>query len=210
MIIHEITEECFKKYGKVIDSIDLTELVSTMQTVEIPADVVYEPSISALEKLKCATELQQKTYGELPIQIGWCIGNNHKLNAVEYHRCSEVNIAATDAILILGRQQDISVENTYDTSLMEAFRIPSGTAVELYATTLHYAPCNASAGGFLVAVVLPKGIDRRSESVGVTASTSFYKRLCVCEFFSTDLSKKLVSVKQNSFHFSSPFSKAIW
>ena len=98
MIIHEITEECFKKYGKVIDSIDLTELVSTMQTVEIPADVVYEPSISALEKLKCATELQQKTYGELPIQIGWCIGNNHKLNAVEYHRCSEVNIAATDAI----------------------------------------------------------------------------------------------------------------
>lgn len=156
MIIHEITEECFKKYGKVIDSIDLTELVSTMQTVEIPADVVYEPSISALEKLKCATELQQKTYGELPIQIGWCIGNNHKLNAVEYHRCSEVNIAATDAILILGRQQDISVENTYDTSLMEAFRIPSGTAVELYATTLHYAPCNASAGGFLVAVVLPK------------------------------------------------------
>ena len=98
MIIHEITEECFKKYGKGIDSIDLTELVSTMQTVEIPADVVYEPSISALEKLKCATELQQKTYGELPIQIGWCIGNNHKLNAVEYHRCSEVNIAATDAI----------------------------------------------------------------------------------------------------------------
>ena len=67
MIIHEVTEECFKKYGKVIDSIDLTELVSTMQTVEIPADVVYEPSISALEKLKCATELQQKTYGELMI-----------------------------------------------------------------------------------------------------------------------------------------------
>ena len=163
MIIHEITEECFKKYGKVIDSIDLTELVSTMQTVEIPADVVYEPSISALEKLKCATELQQKTYGELPIQIGWCIGNNHKLNAVEYHRCSEVNIAATDAILILGRQQDISVENTYDTSLMEAFRIPSGTAVELYATTLHYAPCNASDDGFLVAVVLPKGTNEALE-----------------------------------------------
>ena len=135
MIIHEVTEECFKKYGKVIDSIDLTELVSTMQTVEIPADVVYEPSISALEKLKCATELQQKTYGELPIQIGWCIGNNHKLNAVEYHRCSE----------------------------MEAFRIPSGTAVELYATTLHYAPCNASDGGFLVAVVLPKGTNEALE-----------------------------------------------
>lgn len=163
MIIHEITEECFKKYGKVIDSIDLTDLISTIQTVEIPADVVYEPSIPALEKLKCATELQQKTYGELSIQIGWCIGNNHKLNAVEYHRSSEINIAATDAILILGRQQDISAENTYDTSLMEAFRIPLGTAVELYATTLHYAPCNAADGGFLVAVVLPKGTNEALE-----------------------------------------------
>ena len=59
--------------------------------------------------------------------------------------------------------QDIYVENTYDTSLMEAFRIPSGTAVELYATTLHYAPCNASDGGFLVAVVLPKGTNEALE-----------------------------------------------
>ena len=55
------------------------------------------------------------------------------------------------------------MENTYDTSLMEAFRIPSGTAVELYATTLHYAPCNASAGGFLVAVVLPKDTNEALE-----------------------------------------------
>ena len=55
------------------------------------------------------------------------------------------------------------MENTYDTSLMEAFRIPSGTAVELYATTLHYAPCNASDGGFLVAVVLPKGTNEALE-----------------------------------------------
>ena len=31
MIIHEITEECFKKYGKVIDSIDLTELVRNIK-----------------------------------------------------------------------------------------------------------------------------------------------------------------------------------
>lgn len=46
---------------------------------------------------------------------------------------------------------------------MEAFRIPSGTAVELYATTLHYAPCNASDGGFLVAVVLPKGTNEALE-----------------------------------------------
>ena len=34
---------------------------------------------------------------------------------------------------------------------------PKGTAVELYSTTLHYAPCSAKKGeGFRVAIVLPK------------------------------------------------------
>ena len=78
------------------------------------------------------------------------------MNALEYHRSSEIDIAVTDLILLLGCQQDIK-EDTYDTALVEAFFVPAGTAVELYATTLHYAPCNAKAGGFRCVVVLPKG-----------------------------------------------------
>ena len=46
---------------------------------------------------------------------------------------------------------------TYETSKMEAFRIPAGAAVEVYATTLHYAPCHVDDAGFQVAVILPKG-----------------------------------------------------
>ena len=40
---------------------------------------------------------------------------------------------------------------------MEAFYLPKGCAVELYATTLHYAPCNYEGNGFKVIIVLPKG-----------------------------------------------------
>ena len=40
---------------------------------------------------------------------------------------------------------------------MEAFLVPAGTAVEVYATTLHYAPCGVKGAGFKVGVVLPKG-----------------------------------------------------
>ena len=41
---------------------------------------------------------------------------------------------------------------------MKAFRVPAGKVVEVYATTLHYAPCHTDAdAGFRVAVVLPKG-----------------------------------------------------
>ena len=65
-------------------------------------------------------------------------------------------MAGTDAILLVGRQQDITEDFTYDTSLVEGFLLPKGIAVELYATTLHYAPCSVGDEGFRVAVVLPQ------------------------------------------------------
>ena len=40
---------------------------------------------------------------------------------------------------------------------MEAFLVPAGTVVEVYATTLHYAPCNVNGNKFRAAVILPKG-----------------------------------------------------
>ena len=101
--------------------------------------------------------LSTVTYGEMPIQIGYCNGHNDLLNAIEYHRSSELNVAATDAILIVGSQQDIEDDLTYDTAKMEAFLLPAGTGVEVYATTLHYAPCGVEGRGFQVAIVLPKG-----------------------------------------------------
>lgn len=63
----------------------------------------------------------------------------------------------TDLILLLGRQQDIEADFTYDTAKIEAFYMPAGTAVELYATTLHYAPCTAGGDGFRCAIILPAG-----------------------------------------------------
>ena len=123
----------------------------------MPKDVVYVPSVEAMEILPEAVDVCRKGFGGLPIQIGYCNGDNHKLNALEYHRSSEIDIAATDLILLLGCQQDIEADDTYDTSKVEAFFVPAGTAVELYATTLHYAPCSAQEGGFRCVIVLPKG-----------------------------------------------------
>ena len=82
------------------------------------------------------------------------------LNALEYHRTSEVDVAANDLILLLGQQQDIEEGDTYDTSKVEAFLLPAGVGVELYATSLHYAPCNASDEGFRCAIILPDGTNQ--------------------------------------------------
>lgn len=158
MKIYNVTDERFKKYGKVVKDIDFSGLVKVMEEeTPLPEGVEYVPGFEPLESLPVMKELTEKTYGELPIQIGYCNGHNSMLNALEYHRNSEINVAATDAILILGSQQDITDDFTYDTALAEAFLLPKGTAVEIYATTLHYAPCGVNGEGFKVTIVLPKG-----------------------------------------------------
>lgn len=44
------------------------------------------------------------------------------------------------------------------TAKVQAFHCPAGVLVEIYATTLHYAPCSARKGeGFRVLIVLPLG-----------------------------------------------------
>jgi len=158
MHIQKVTDPSFGKYGKIIKNIDFSGLVQALnEQTPHPGEVVYEPSVEALECLPVFGELSVKTFGEMPIQIGYCNGKNHLLNALEYHRSSEINVAGTDAILLVGLQRDITKEFCYDTSLVEAFLLPKGTAVELYATTLHYAPCSVGDAGFQVAIVLPKG-----------------------------------------------------
>lgn len=158
MKILSVNDPAFRKYGRIVKGIDFSELVQKLkEDTPLPEGVAYEPSIAELEALPVAADIQNKLYGELDIQIGYCNGHNALLNALEYHRSSEINVAATDAVLMLGCQQDITEEFTYDTSLVEAFLIPAGTAVEVYATTLHYAPCNPEQKGFKVGVILPKG-----------------------------------------------------
>jgi len=156
MNILKITDPAFRKYGKIVTNIDFSQLVEALASTPAPDSVVYEPSVKELEDLPVFAEVTTKTYGELPIQIGYCNGQNYLLNALEYHRSSEINVGGTDAILILGLQQDITDDFTYDTAKCEAFLLPKGCAVEIYATTLHYAPCSVGDSKFQVAIILPK------------------------------------------------------
>lgn len=154
---YQVSDEKFKAYGRVLTGYDCSQLIKEMEHSPVPEDVIYEPSVFELEQTAVAKEFAKKAYGEMPIQLGYCNGHNQKLNAVEYHRDSEINIAVTDLILLVGKMQDITSDFTYDTSKIEAFFVPKGTVVELYATTLHYAPCGVEGNGFKDVIILPKG-----------------------------------------------------
>ncbi len=157
MKIYSVTDPEFRPYGKLLEGFDTAELLAAMRGVAMPErGTAYAPGIDALEACAVFSELSDRAYGGMPAQLGMCWGWNTKLNCLEYHRDSEINIGADDFILLLARADDI-IDGKLDTACVKAFRAPAGAAVEVYATSLHYAPCQVSDAGFRVAVVLPKG-----------------------------------------------------
>lgn len=155
--IHPISDPTFLKYGKVLKGFDFNECLELMQAKVIPEEGnCYIASDIDLMKTKTVTELSQRFYANMPVQIGYCNGNNSKLNALEYHKGSEIDIAVTDLILILSDVRGIQ-DNKLSSSCVEIFYVPANTACELYATTLHFAPCKTSDNGFKSIIVLPEG-----------------------------------------------------
>ena len=156
MTIYSVFDPEFTEYGKVLSGYDTNELIDAMNKVEMPAEgVAYEPWIDSLEACGIFKELGDNAFGGMPIELGMCWGYNKALNCLEYHRNSEINIGATDFVLLLAKQEKI-IEGKLNTAEVKAFRAPAGAIVEVYATSLHYAPCMVSDEGFRVAVVLPK------------------------------------------------------
>ena len=156
MKIYSVNDPEFAEYGKVLDGYDTKELIAAMEKIALPAEgVAYEPGIDSLEKCAVFADLKAGAYGDMPIQLGMCWGHNKLLNCLEYHKDSELNIGATDFILLLAKEGQIK-DGVLDTADVKAFRAPAGAVVEVYATSLHYAPCQTEDGGFRVAIVLPK------------------------------------------------------
>lgn len=156
MKIYSVYDPEFAGYGKVLEGYDTSELTRAMDEIALPEEgVAYEPWIDSLEKCAIMKELETNAYGGMSIELGMCWGHNRKLNCCEYHRNSELNIGSSDYILLVVKQERI-IDGMIDTKDVAAFRAPAGAVVEVYATTLHYAPCQTDDNGFRVAIVLPR------------------------------------------------------
>jgi hypothetical protein len=158
MKIYEVTDPEFKPYGRILEGYNARKLLAALvYATPLPAGTGYVPEEPAIQSLPAAASLSKTIFGGMPVQFGWCNGHNTKLNCLEYHRSSEVLVGAEEFILLLARQEEMQ-NGKLDTSWVKAFRVPPEVMVELYATTLHYAPCHADpAKGFRVLVILPQG-----------------------------------------------------
>lgn len=155
--IYSIESEEFLKFGRIIKNIDTSEIIEVASKIENPiSGSSYLPSVEDFECLQIASKIENELFGTLPAQIGYCWGHSNFLNATEWHKSSEINIAVTPLVLILGQVWDI-IEGEIDSKKFKAFYLPKGVAVEIYATTLHFCPCEVSENGFGCVVGLPAG-----------------------------------------------------
>lgn len=157
-MIHSVKDFAFRTYGRIVEGYDFSELIAWMETEsKIPEQGnVYVASVPELEASEACSRICSGLYGGMPIEIGYCNGRNTTYNGFEYHKGSEINIAVTDFMLVLGHTWDIE-NNTYPGSRAEVFFVEKGTAIEMYQTTLHLSPCRVCDEGFKDIVILPKG-----------------------------------------------------
>lgn len=165
--IYSCFDDTFLPYGRVLSGFDFSSLIeiSREKTVIPESGNYYTPSFSEFEKCACFNEIKDRFYGEMPIQIGYCNGRNTTYNGFEYHKGSEINIAVTDFMLVLGHVWQIK-DNRFTVGDEKVFYIPQNTAIEMYQTTLHLSPCRVCDDGYKDIVILPFGtntpLDKKS------------------------------------------------
>ena len=159
MTIYSVHDPEFIPYGRVITGLEeaVSEILPALAQIPLPEGTGYVPTEPLLQALPAADVMRDHCFGGMPVELGWCCGHNRNLNCLEYHRDSEFNLGTEEFILLLARQEEIT-DGFLDTAKVKAFLVPAGTLIEVYATTLHYAPCcTENTDSFRVLIVLPWG-----------------------------------------------------
>ena len=156
LTIFDVNDEEFKDYGVVLHGFDTTEIMCEAEKIALPeAGSLYTAALDEFQQLEIAEKIKNSVFGTLGTQVGFCYGHSNYLNALEWHASSELNIAVTPLVLMLAMRSDIKEDQRIDSSCVKAFYVPKGTVIEVYATTLHFCPCEVSADGFACVVALP-------------------------------------------------------
>ncbi|MBI9097439.1 MAG: DUF4867 family protein [Spirochaetaceae bacterium] len=144
-------------YGRIVEGIDFSDMCAQAISYSDREKTVYIRDLKTLRDCSSFLKVQNEIYRkEISLQTGLCYGMNNRMNGMEYHVGSEVIVAVTNLVLILGRKEEIS-HKSWDSSLAKYFYLAKGSALELFGGTLHLAPCRVSPLPFCSVIILPEG-----------------------------------------------------
>ena len=167
--LYSVLDPEFRRYGRVLNA-ETGELAAAMAAMEIPEEGnCYKASVPALEAVPLMKSLRRTVFGEMEIQAGYCNGHGYKLNAMEYHKCCEINFSTTGLVLLLALPEQLD-DGRLDSADVAGFYLPAGALVEIFPLVMHFAPCRISESGFNCLVVLEKGTNEVLPVVDTSAS----------------------------------------
>ena len=167
--LYSVTDPEFARYGRVLDVPNGEELVKKVARTPLPeSGNTYTGSVRRLEKTDTTKYLKTLVFGEMDMQAGFCNGFGHTMNAMEYHKCSEVNVSPTGLVLLLALPEQLS-DGTLNSADVVGFYLPKNVYVEVYAFVLHFAPCRVTKKGFKCLIGLEKHTNEPLPSVDTAA-----------------------------------------
>lgn len=167
--LHSVLDPAFSRYGRILED-ETVNLASALDTTEIPAvGNCYQASVPVLEAVDLMPRMQRVVFGGMPIEAGYCNGRGDTMNAMEYHKCSEVNFSTTGLVLLLALPEQLH-DGKLDSADVVGFYLPAGVLVEIFPLVLHFAPCRIAEEGFRCLVILEKGTNEALNFVDTSAS----------------------------------------
>ena len=158
----------FAPYGRVLEG-ETGALAAALERTAIPeSGNCYEASVKELEEVPLTRELGRTVYGGMPVQAGFCNGRGFTLNAMEYHKCSEVNYTTTGVVLLLALPGQLH-DGILQSEDVVGFFLPKDVLVEIHPLVLHFAPCRVAESGFRCLVILEKGTNEDLPQVNTAA-----------------------------------------
>ncbi len=166
--LYSVLDPEFAPYGRVLP-FDASALTATMAATPLPEEGNrYVASLPELEAVPAVSLISETVFGGMPVQAGYCNGHGHLLNALEYHKCSEVNLSSRGLVLLLALPSQLH-DGRLDSRDVVGFYLPPQVLVEIHPLVLHFAPCRVTEEGFDCLVILEKDTNTPLERVDTSA-----------------------------------------
>lgn len=168
--LYSVFDPEFAPYGRLLDLGETAALAEALRATPVPAEGNdYVAGLPGLEAVPLMAAIRRAAFGGMEVQAGYCNGRGFTMNAMEYHKCSEVNFTTTGLVLLLALPEQLR-DGVLRAEDVTGFYLPPDTLAEIHPRVLHFAPCRVSdTQGFRCLVVLEKGTNAPLEGVDTAA-----------------------------------------
>lgn len=169
--LYTVTDPEFEAYGRILPlpEAEEEELFEALSRTPLPEEGnAYFASLPQLETARAVRRFERSVFGCMGTEAGCCNGRGFTLNALEYHKCPEVNYSTDGLVLLLALPEQLR-DGFPDSREVKGFYLPPHMAVEIFPRVLHFAPCRVSPDGFRCLVVLEKGVNEALPVVNPSA-----------------------------------------